>query len=93
MVYWLFAVMGLTVAVAIMVNIERLQAYQWWRYVLYIATLAMIAAALFGVFTSPTSRIGLVCGVIVLALRALVDRAKAIRQKSAADHNLDNPAE
>lgn len=82
MAYLVISVIALTTAIYIMITIERLRAYDWWRYGLYIIALAVAAAASFEVLHSQTQRIGIGCAVLVLSWRALAGRAKALRQHS-----------
>lgn len=79
--YLIIIIFTLIAAVYVMVTIERLRVYDWWRYSLYILALGAAAAASFGVLHSQTQRIGIVCAVVVLSGRALAGRAKALRHQ------------
>lgn len=79
--YILIVAVAFTAAVYVMITIERLHMHDWWRYVLYIVALLVVAGGLFGILHSQTQRIGIVCAVLVLSWRALAGRSEALRQQ------------
>ncbi|MBN7438810.1 hypothetical protein IUS38_24825 [Mycobacteroides abscessus subsp. abscessus] len=79
--YWLCAVGAFIFAVWVVVEIQRRNVHDWWRYALYIIALVVTAASLSGVLHSQTQRIGIGCAVLVLSWRAFAGRAKALRQQ------------